>query len=43
MKELNWYLHFPIEVGFLLLLNPKKLFIALFPCGVEETHGEAMV
>lgn len=34
MKELNWRLHFPIEVGFLLILDPKKLFIALFPFDV---------
>lgn len=43
MKEFNWYLHFPIEVGFLLVLNPKKLFIALYSFGMKETHGEAMV
>ena len=43
MKEPSRCLHFPTEVRFPLLLNPKRLFIALFPCGVEETHGEAMV
>lgn len=43
MKKLYRCLHFPTEVGFPLLLNPKRLFIALFPCDVEETHGEAMV